>query len=148
MAPRRVPVTPPAWTSSRPRPFASSSPTSTSGRALAVAAAELYRDAGLGELLDVVAETDGAEAAYHLFVGMTPERDRLIETLAGAGIEARAYYTTPMHQQPALASYDRPDSLPNAERLAREGIALPMGPALDEGSVRAVVAEIERALSG
>jgi dTDP-4-amino-4,6-dideoxygalactose transaminase len=111
-------------------------------------AAELYREAGLGELLELVAETDGAQAAYHLFVGMTPERDRLIEALAGAGIEARAYYTTPMHQQPALASYDRPDSLPNAERLAREGIALPMGPALDDGSVRAVVAEIERALSG
>ncbi len=111
-------------------------------------AAALYREAELGELLDLVAETEGADPAYHLFVGMTPERDRLIDALAAAGIEARAYYTTPMHRQPALASYEAPESLPNAERLAREGIALPMGPALDDGSVRAVVAEVERALSG
>jgi dTDP-4-amino-4,6-dideoxygalactose transaminase len=111
-------------------------------------AAGLYRDAGLGELLELVAETEGAKSAYHLFVGLTPERDRLIEALAAAGIEARAYYTTPMHRQPALAPYTTGRALPNAERLAREGIALPMGPALDDGSVRAVVAEIDRALSG
>jgi dTDP-4-amino-4,6-dideoxygalactose transaminase len=110
-------------------------------------AASLYREAGLGELLDLVDETEGAAAAYHLFVGMTPERDRLIEALGGAGIEARAYYTTPMHRQPALAAYEGPASLPNAGRLAREGIALPMGPSLDDGSVHAVVGEIERALS-
>jgi dTDP-4-amino-4,6-dideoxygalactose transaminase len=110
-------------------------------------AAALYRDAGLGELLALVDETEGAEAAYHLLVGLTPHRDRLIATLVDAGIEARGYYTTPMHRQPALVAYATGEALPNAERLAREGIALPMGPALEEPSVRAVVAEIERALS-
>jgi dTDP-3-amino-3,4,6-trideoxy-alpha-D-glucose transaminase len=111
-------------------------------------AAGLYREAGLDDLLTLVTETEGAEAAYHLFVGMTPERDRLIENLARAGIEARAYYTTPMHQQPAMAAYASGEALPNSERLAREGVALPMGPALQDESVRAVVAEIDRALSG
>jgi dTDP-3-amino-3,4,6-trideoxy-alpha-D-glucose transaminase len=111
-------------------------------------AARVYRQAGLGELLDLPVETAGAEAAYHLFVGLTPERDRLIESLSDAGIEARAYYTTPMHQQPAMAAYANDEALPNSERLAREGIALPMGPALEDESVRAVVAEIDRALSG
>jgi dTDP-4-amino-4,6-dideoxygalactose transaminase len=78
---------------------------------------------------------------------LTPHRDRLIATLVDAGIEARGYYTTPMHRQPALVAYATGEALPNAERLAREGIALPMGPALEEPSVRRVVAEIERALS-
>jgi UDP-N-acetyl-3-dehydro-alpha-D-glucosamine 3-aminotranferase len=110
-------------------------------------AAATYREAGLGGLIALVADTDGCEPAHHLFVGLTPDRDRLIGALADAGIEARAYYTTPMHRQPALAAYASGAALPNAERLAREGIALPMGPALDESSVRAVVAEVGRALS-
>jgi dTDP-3-amino-3,4,6-trideoxy-alpha-D-glucose transaminase len=106
-----------------------------------------YRDAGLADLIKIVEPTPGCEPAYHLFVGLTADRDRLIDSLADAGIEARAYYTTPMHQQPAMAAYATDEALPHAERLAREGIALPMGPALDESSVQAVVSAIERALA-
>lgn len=110
-------------------------------------AAAAYREAGLGDVIELVAPTEGCEPALHLFVGLTPHRDRLIGALADAGIEARAYYTTPMHEQPALAGFDPGREFPNAERLAREGIALPMGPALEESSVHAVVAAVERALS-
>ena len=111
------------------------------------AAARQYREGGLGELVALSTETEGAESAYHLFVVMTPQREKLISKLAGAGVEARAYYTTPLHRQPAMAAYSPPDTLPNAERLAAEGLALPMGPALDRESVRAVVDEVRRGLA-
>ena len=107
-----------------------------------------YREAGLGELVEVPAETSGAEAACHLFVITTPRRGELIAALAESGIEARAYFTTPLHRQPAMARYGQPTSLPNAERLAAEGMALPMGPALDTESVGAVVDGVRRALAG
>jgi dTDP-4-amino-4,6-dideoxygalactose transaminase len=39
------------------------------------------------------------------------------------------------------------DPMPSAERLAAEGLALPMGPALDRESVEAVVDEVRRSLA-
>ena len=105
-----------------------------------------YRKGGLGEVVTLPVETQDAQAAYHLFVVTTPRRDQLASALAEAGIEARAYFTTALHRQPAMAGY-APEALRNAERLAAEGLALPMGPALDPGSVAAVVDEVRRILA-
>jgi dTDP-4-amino-4,6-dideoxygalactose transaminase len=105
-----------------------------------------YREANLGELVKLPTETAGAEAAYHLFVVTTPRRDELAGALATAGIESRPYYTTPLHRQPVMAD-QAPDPMPSAERLAAEGLALPMGPALDRESVAAVVGEVRRHLT-
>jgi dTDP-4-amino-4,6-dideoxygalactose transaminase len=49
-------------------------------------------------------------------------------------------------RQPALATDSRPPVLPNSERLASDGLALPMGPDLDASAVGWVVDAI-RALS-
>ena len=109
--------------------------------------ASLYAEAGLGELVTLPPETPGAEPAYHLYVIRTPHRDRVARALEAAGIESRAYYTRALHQQPAMRPYARGGSLPAAERLADEGLALPMGPALDEEAVQAVTAAVADALS-
>ncbi len=109
--------------------------------------ASLYAEAGLGELVTLPPETPGAEPAYHLYVVRTPHRDRVAQALEAAGIESRAYYTPALHRQPAMKPYARAGSLPAAERLADEGLALPMGPALDEEAVRAVTAAVADALS-
>jgi dTDP-4-amino-4,6-dideoxygalactose transaminase len=109
--------------------------------------ASLYAEAGLGELVTLPPETPGAEPAYHLYVIRTPHRDRVTRVLEAAGIESRAYYTPALHRQPAMRPYVRDGSLPAAERLAAEGLALPMGPALDEEAVRAVTAAVADALS-
>ena len=99
------------------------------------------------KLVKLPAETPGAEAAYHLFVVMTPPRDELAGALTAAGIESRAYFTTPLNRQPGLAGYAASVPLPNSERLAAEGLALPMGPALDRQSVAAVVDQVRRSLA-
>jgi len=108
--------------------------------------ASLYTESGLGALVELPPETPGAEHAYHLYVVRTPERDRVIDALDAAGIESRAYYTPPLHRQPAMAAYAREGSLPGAERLANEGLALPMGPALDTQAVQAVTTAVADAL--
>ncbi len=106
-----------------------------------------YWEAGLGELVKLPSETSGAEASYHLFVAMTPERDELAGALTAADIEARPYFTTPLNRQPGMAGYAASVPVPNAERLAAEGLALPMGPALDRESVEVVVDAVRRTLA-
>ncbi len=109
------------------------------------AAAAAYEAAGLGEHLKTPTETGGGESCFHLYMARTEDRDRLAEELGERGIGARAYYTVPMHRQPALAAYAPPGALPNAEAAAEGCLALPMGPALSgeqAGQVAAAVAEV------
>ncbi len=110
------------------------------------AAADAYATAGIAELAEPQRETQEAASAYHLFVVTTESRDRLRDGLAAVGIETRAYYTTPLNRQPALASFDRGRVLPAAELLARQGLALPMGQSLRHGDAERVVDAI-RALA-
>ncbi len=109
-------------------------------------AARAYERAGIGDLVARQEEAVGGQSAYHLYVVRADARDALRGALAEVGIETRAYYTTPLNRQPALVNGSRAPRLPNSERLASHGLALPMGPALDDSAVRRVVDAI-RALS-
>jgi dTDP-3-amino-3,4,6-trideoxy-alpha-D-glucose transaminase len=102
-------------------------------------AARAYERAGIGELVETQQETAGGESAYHLYIVRTELRDALSAGLREVGIETRAYYTTPLSRQPALASNAPATRLRSAERLASRGLALPMGQALDESAVGWVV---------
>ena len=110
-----------AWTQSRRR----------------VAAA--YAAGDLGETVALPVETAGAESCYHLYVVRSAERDKLAERLAAAEIGARAYYSTPLHKQPAMRSFAPATALPGVDSAAAESLALPMGPALSEQQVSEVV---------
>jgi dTDP-4-amino-4,6-dideoxygalactose transaminase len=109
-------------------------------------AARAYAEAGLGELVELPRETAGGESCYHLYVVLGEERERLARGLAGAGVESRAYYTTPLHRQPALQAYAPARELPGVERAAAMSLALPIGPALRDEDVAAVVAAARAAL--
>jgi len=105
-----------------------------------------YAKAGLGELVELPRETAGAGPCYHLYVVLSERRERLVEGLGEAGVQSRAYYTTPLHRQPALRRYAPDRELPGAERAAARSLALPMGPALEQEQVAAVVAAAGAAL--
>ena len=106
-----------------------------------------YASAGLGDLVTLPAETEGGESCFHLYMVRTADRDALAEALEETGIGARAYYTVPMHKQPALADYAPKKPLPGAEAAADGCLALPMGPALDNEDVTAVVEAVGAALA-
>jgi dTDP-4-amino-4,6-dideoxygalactose transaminase len=108
--------------------------------------ARAYVEAGLGDLVELPRETGGGESCYHLYVVLSERRERLATGLAEAGVESRAYYTTPLHRQPALQRYAPTRDLPGAERAAAASLVLPMGPALEQEQVAAVVAAARAAL--
>jgi dTDP-4-amino-4,6-dideoxygalactose transaminase len=105
-----------------------------------------YREAGLGEMVELPRETAPGGSCHHLYVVLSEERDRLAAALAERGVESRAYYTIPLHRQPALRHLAPEGGLPVAERVAASSLALPMGPALAEQQVAAVVAAVRESL--
>jgi dTDP-4-amino-4,6-dideoxygalactose transaminase len=109
--------------------------------------AAAYADSDLGDHVELPVETAAGESCHHLYVVRSRERERLADGLARAGIGARAYYTTPLHRQPALRPFAPPRSLPGVEAAAAESLALPMGPALDDSRVAAVTAAVAAAVT-
>jgi len=110
-------------------------------------AAAAYRDAGLGDLVELPVETPGAAACFHLFVVASPHRDRLHEALKTLGIETRIYYTPVLPEQPALRGFRPRAPLPGAQRYGAASLALPMGESLDADAVGRVVEAISETLS-
>jgi dTDP-4-amino-4,6-dideoxygalactose transaminase len=106
------------------------------------AAAQAYADAGVEEFVKPPGVPEGASPAWHLYVAMHPDADELIEGLAEHGVQARAYYRTPVHEQEAMAPYaPAAGSLPATDELARRNLALPMSPVLrPEHAVEVVAA--------
>ena len=104
-------------------------------------AAGRYAELGLGEACDLPADEPGH--VYHMYVVRSSERDRIAESLEGADISSAAYYTTPLHLQPALEFLGhREGDFPETERAGRENLALPLwagiGPEVQERVVEAV----------
>jgi dTDP-3-amino-3,4,6-trideoxy-alpha-D-glucose transaminase len=110
-------------------------------------AGDWYAEAGLGELAGLPRPTPGARPAWHLYVARHPRADEAIAALQAAGIEARAYYRTPIHRQPAMARFDPPGdgSLPGTEEAARTHLALPMSAVIGRGQVDEVVGAFRHA---
>lgn len=77
------------------------------------------------------------------FVILTDQRDELCTNLAKEGIETRIPCHLPMHQQECfrLLGYFRGD-FPESEKAARQSLALPLYPDLDEASITRIVSVI------
>ncbi|MBI4404671.1 MAG: DegT/DnrJ/EryC1/StrS family aminotransferase, partial [Deltaproteobacteria bacterium] len=76
-------------------------------------------------------EQEGAKHVYHLYVVLVNDRQDFMAHLKEKGIETGVHYPQALHQLTAFADYDFPSrSFPNAERVARHGVSLPMCPTL------------------
>jgi dTDP-3-amino-3,4,6-trideoxy-alpha-D-glucose transaminase len=104
-----------------------------------------YAEAGLGDHVVLPVWPPGAEPAWHLYVVNHPRADELIAGLRERGVEARAYYRTPLHRQAAMASFvSSALRLPATDELAQSNLALPMSPTLGRVQVEQVVAAVGR----
>ena len=81
-----------------------------------------------------VAVPDDGEAVQHLFVVRVPERDRVGDALAAAGIATGVHYPIPLHRQAAFAAMSRA-RLPVTEAAAEEILSLPIFPELTQTDV-------------
>jgi len=103
-------------------------------RRRAIAAGYAQRLAGVSEIA-LPALVPGH--VFHQYVIRTPKRDELRQFLQQRGVGAEVYYPAPLHLQPALRQFaDGP--LPEAERAAREVLALPMFPELADAELDCV----------
>ena len=112
----------------------------TDRRAIAERYHSLFRAAGVAEagphpLKGIVLprEVPGAHHVWHQYVIRCARRDALREFLSSRRIGSEIYYPLPLHVQPALKQLGYVEGdFPEAERAAREVLALPIFPELRE----------------
>jgi dTDP-4-amino-4,6-dideoxygalactose transaminase len=116
-------------------------------RTLAARYHALFAKAGLAETgpypahgLVLPREAPGARHVWHQYVIRVARRDALRGFLTARGIGSEVYYPIPLHRQEALKDLGYAEGdFPEAERAAREVLALPMFPELREDEQEAVV---------
>ena len=93
-------------------------------------------------------EVAGAKHAWHQYVIRVARRDELREFLTARGIGSEIFYPVPLHMQEALKGLGyKEGDFPEAERAAREVLALPIYQDLHEDEQNAVVEAIAEFLS-
>ncbi|MCH7972260.1 MAG: DegT/DnrJ/EryC1/StrS family aminotransferase, partial [Chloroflexi bacterium] len=82
-------------------------------------------------------EFPGSHHVFHKYVLTAgSDRDRLRAHLADAGVNTMVHYSTPLHMEPMFSGYIGPDDeFPEAVRLAREALSLPIYPELGDSEV-------------
>jgi len=93
-------------------------------------------------------EVPGTKHVWHQYVIRTTKRDALRAFLTSRSIGSEIYYPVPLHMQDALKGLGyKEGDFPEAERAAREVLALPIFPELREDEQETVVAAISEFLS-
>jgi dTDP-4-amino-4,6-dideoxygalactose transaminase len=116
---------------------------------------QLFKQAGLAESgiypdrgVILPREIAPNHHAWHQYVVRTPRRDELRQFLTERKIGSEIYYPVPLHQQKALAYLGYGEgSFPEAERAAREVLALPIFPEIRPDEQQRVVDTIAEFLS-
>jgi dTDP-4-amino-4,6-dideoxygalactose transaminase len=97
--------------------------------------AEAVRAARIG----LPAEASGRRHVYHQYVVRVPDRDGLRRRLTERGVATSVFYPIPLHLQDCFRDLGgREGDFPQAEKAAREVLALPMFPQLTDDEIERV----------
>jgi len=98
-----------------------------------------FYNASLRHYVAVPEEGEAEKSAYHNYVIRTSRRSALISHLANDGIEAKIHYPIPIHlQPPAKNDGFKFGDFPNAERLSKEILSLPIYPELTSAQIKRI----------
>lgn len=89
-----------------------------------------------------------SEPVFHIYcLGVSSDRNIILETLKQRGVGASIHYPIPVHLQPALAhrSYQRGD-FPNTESTAQSIISLPLYPEMTEAQQQHIIDSLQHAM--
>ncbi|MGH2411898.1 MAG: DegT/DnrJ/EryC1/StrS family aminotransferase, partial [Chloroflexota bacterium] len=103
-----------------------------------------FLDDGLKGAVESPYVAPGYTHVYHQYTIRIPDgrRDRVAATLRERGVGTAVHYPIPVHQQPLYLDRGFQDSLPEAERAAREVLCLPVHPQLSEQDLETIVREV------
>ena len=79
----------------------------------------------------------GSNHVFHKYVLTAgDERTRLRSHLSEAGVGTMIHYAVPLHQEPVFSEYVNPDDVyPEATRLSKEALSLPIYPELEDSEI-------------
>ena len=107
--------------------------------------ADTYRELLNGLPVETPRDPSYGKHIYHLYVVRLGDRDRVKAHLDSLGIASAVYYPVPLHRTTPYRGIPLV-TLPEAERAARETLALPMFPEMTEEQIRAVAGAIRQVL--
>lgn len=87
---------------------------------------------------------DEAKYNWYLFTILHPNRQKAIEALRNAGIDARVYYDPPVHKTP---SYNYGGPLPKTEMVSKTTLSLPVNPLVNEDIIQKVTEILKESLN-
>lgn len=93
----------------------------------------------LGDGIQRLQATPGAEPVWHVYPVLLDDRNRVLEEMRSAGIGVGVHYPIPIHLQPAHIERFGPQSLPVAEDAASRLLSLPLYPEITEEAQERVV---------
>ncbi|MFY9552426.1 MAG: DegT/DnrJ/EryC1/StrS family aminotransferase, partial [Thermoanaerobaculia bacterium] len=99
----------------------------------------LLADAARAGRIGLPAETPGRRHVYHQYVVRVTGRDAVRRRLAERGVSTSVFYPIPLHLQECFRDLGgREGDFPEAERAAKEVLALPMFAELTDAEVERV----------
>ena len=116
-------------------------------RAIAARYDGLLEDAAQAGRIVLPREAAGRRHVYHQYVVRVGDRDQARARLSEAGIAASVFYPVPLHLQECFADLGyREGSFPEAERAAKEVLALPIFAEMTDEEVDRVAGDLLRNL--
>jgi len=117
-------------------------------RGIAARYAELLADAVRAERIVLPAEVPGRRHVYHQYVVRVADRDGVRRRLAERGVASAVFYPVPLHLQTCFAPLGGcAGDFPEAERAAKEVLALPVFPELTDAEVERVAQAVLESLA-
>jgi dTDP-4-amino-4,6-dideoxygalactose transaminase len=108
-------------------------------RAIAQRYGARFAEAARAGRIGVPAEASGRRHVYHQYVVRVPDRDSVRRRLTERGVATSVFYPIPLHLQDCFRDLGgREGDFPQAEKAAREVLALPMFPQLTDDEVERV----------
>jgi UDP-2-acetamido-2-deoxy-ribo-hexuluronate aminotransferase len=89
----------------------------------------------LKDTIPIMAVREGRTSAYAQYTIVSDQRDALRARLEADGIPTAVHYPRPITQQPAYCRMDKDAHCPEALRLSRQVLSLPMGPYLSDADI-------------